>query len=935
LYLYGVNGYELEISVKNQKSVYSPTIANYITSNNTKYQYYQLAIMKRKIVTLCKLLPFALSLLMGAFTSTAQQIPCPPNIDFEFGDFTFWTGQTGGSQTGSAATGAVFINPVNVLPAMVPTRFQVTSGTGTDMYGGFPVVCPGGGAHSLKLGNNVTGAQAERVRYKVQVPAGINNYAFNFKYAVVFEDPGHAANQQPRFEVTAFDSATGLTIPCVTQSYVAAASIPGFFTSPLGFNVRYKPWSAAVLSVGNTAGQTIYLEISTYDCTLGGHFGYGYFDVIDCGQFNTAIASCDLDGVGIVLSGPPGFMTYQWYDQTFTTQVAVGQTTTFIPTSTTPQYYNLVLTPFPTVSTCKDTIQTKMIANVDVQALPDTSCMTPGIPIQLDANTFGGIPPLTYQWTEYNTPGNTLSCYTCPQPVANPVGSSFYTIKVTDSNGCYRTDTLQVYYSVFVPNAGPDMTTCVSTPITLNGSVTPASSAFQYKWTPSTDLNFDTLLMPTMTPTTAGTFTYVLAVDSIACTKTDTMVVEVLPDNIFIADTTICKGEVVRVNALGDPRFTYSWSPTIGLSNPAIVDPIITTDTSRTYIVTASYPGCPPIVKTYNVKVEPLPSVSIGGNIEKCQWDDKFITSTVTPNWYSQYSYQWIADPAGGLSSNNTPNVTFTGQNDASLKLIVRTPVGCSDSDEVEITVHAGNFASITPGYLDICPNTSVPIKITGGKYYSWIPPTYLDDSTAANVVSNPITDINYTVYVTDTFGCRDTLTTSLVVHPAAALDAGANTTIYPGDTVQMQPAGNCLYYQWFPPQGLSATNIMNPLASPSVNTRYFVTGTTEYGCTVQDSVDITVNTETVLTMPNAFTPGTYGNNTTLKLIRKGTATLKSLKIFDRWGKLVFQTTNIDEGWDGTYKGTPQPMGVYVYIVDAVSNSGRAFTKQGNITLIR
>jgi hypothetical protein len=49
----------------------------------------------------------------------------------------------------------------------------------------------------------------------------------------------------------------------------------------------------------------------------------------------------------------------------------------------------------------------------------------------------------------------------------------------------------------------------------------------------------------------------------------------------------------------------------------------------------------------------------------------------------------------------------------------------------------------------------------------------------------------------------------------------------------------------------------------------------------------------------------------------------------------MFETTNIDEGWDGNYKGNPQPMGVYIYMVDAVTNSGRRFTKQGNVTLIR
>ena len=863
-----------------------------------------------------------------AINSHAQQIPCPPNIDFEFGSLLLWECEIGTSQTGT--TQANFTGATTVLP--IPGTHDITSGGGTDPYGGFPVVCPIGGNYSLRLGNNSSGQGAERVKYYLQVPAGINNYTFTFQYAVVLQDPNHSPNQQPRFEVNAYDSATGLPVPCAQQSFIAAASIPGFFTSPLASDVRYKPWTSAILSVGGTAGQTIILTVASLDCTLGAHFGYGYFDLIDCGQFVTAIASCDLDGQGIVLTGPPGYMTYEWWDENFTTIVDTGMVATYYPTTTTPQFYNLVMTPYPSVSTCKDTIQTLPIANIDVQALPDTACITPNIPIQLQANATGGVGNRTYTWQEFGTPGNTLSCTTCENPIATPTGSSFYTVKVSDTNGCYRTDTLQVLYSVFTPDAGNDFTTCVGTPITFNASVTPQSSAFTYKWTPNTDLNFDTLLQPTMTPTAEGTIEYVLSVDSLACTKTDTMSVTVLPNDIFIQDTTICKGQVVRVNALGDANFTYSWSPSIGLSDPTIVDPIITTDTSRTYIVTASYPGCPTIVKTYNVKVEPMPVVSLPADTSKCEFEDLFISSMVTPAWYQNYTYQWI--PNYGLNNDNTPNVIFTGAVDTTLALYVTTPVGCSDSENIRIVVHPGNFASITPASTAICPNDSVNINITGGQYFTWDPPSYISDTTIGNVVSTPVGDISYTIYVMDQFGCSDTLTTSIDVHADAVLDAGNNITLYPGDTAQLNPTGNCLYYQWFPPQGLSSTTVANPLASPSVNTRYYVTGTTENGCTVLDSVDVIVSTESMLAMPNAFTPGNSGMNTTIKLVRRGEADLKSLRIYDRWGTMVFETNNINEGWDGKYKGTPQPMGVYIYMVEAVKN-GRKFYKQGNITLIR
>ncbi|HTN47459.1 MAG TPA: gliding motility-associated C-terminal domain-containing protein, partial [Flavipsychrobacter sp.] len=110
-------------------------------------------------------------------------------------------------------------------------------------------------------------------------------------------------------------------------------------------------------------------------------------------------------------------------------------------------------------------------------------------------------------------------------------------------------------------------------------------------------------------------------------------------------------------------------------------------------------------------------------------------------------------------------------------------------------------------------------------------------------------------------------------------------------------------------------------------------------GCETMDSVDVIVSTESALAMPNAFAPGNSGSNNTLKLIRRGQAELKSLRIYDRWGVLVFESKNIDEGWDGKYKGTPQPTGVYIYQVDAVApgpnGTKRNFNQQGNVTLIR
>jgi hypothetical protein len=171
-----------------------------------------------------------LCLLMGIVLmseSRAQQtLVCPKNIDFELGNLSIWKPFTGSccpivANTAGAATG----------------RHTIVSGTGTDPYGGFPIVPAGGGLYALKLGNNGTGAQAEKARYHVRIPSGVNNYSLIYRYAVVFQDPGHTAAQQPRFEVKTFDSATNQSISCNTHTYIAASNLPGFVRSTVNTSV--------------------------------------------------------------------------------------------------------------------------------------------------------------------------------------------------------------------------------------------------------------------------------------------------------------------------------------------------------------------------------------------------------------------------------------------------------------------------------------------------------------------------------------------------------------------------------------------------------------------------------------------------------------------------------------------------------------------------
>src|SRR5678816_388138 len=113
------------------------------------------------------------------------QISCPPNLDFEQGNFNHWTCYTGSAYSQNG------INKIQVSPgAPIYNRHEIMSSspaqTPVDPYGGFPVVCPYGSGHSIKLGNDNTGGEAEKVSYSISIPANQPDYSITYYYAVVF-----------------------------------------------------------------------------------------------------------------------------------------------------------------------------------------------------------------------------------------------------------------------------------------------------------------------------------------------------------------------------------------------------------------------------------------------------------------------------------------------------------------------------------------------------------------------------------------------------------------------------------------------------------------------------------------------------------------------------------------------------------------------------
>jgi gliding motility-associated-like protein len=239
---------------------------------------------------------------------------------------------------------------------------------------------------------------------------------------------------------------------------------------------------------------------------------------------------------------------------------------------------------------------------------------------------------------------------------------------------------------------------------------------------------------------------------------------------------------------------------------------------------------------------------------------------------------------------------------------------------------------------FDICLGSTVQLSSAGGFYYQWIPGIWLNDSLISNPISTPDSTIIYTVKVSnDCFSA--TATVDVTVHQPPIINAGDDTTIYRNTSATLNGYTNGMNYYWYP--GDTNNSILDPFSlttpvTPLVTTTYYLYATSAFGCVNLDSVVVSINSLTLILLPDAFTPNDDGLNDEFRIVRYlNIELLEEFAVYDRWGEKVFSTDIITDGWNGKYKGHEEPLGVYVWMVKARTYDGEEILKKGNVTLIR
>jgi hypothetical protein len=257
-----------------------------------------------------------------------------PNSDFSMGNFTYWVGSFGDNDYGTynGITPGFLVGTPNSPPSD-PGQQTIMNIPGTDPNtGGLLSVIPPGGSSSCRLGNDlcygcISTGSAARIEYSLAVTA--SNAIFTYQYAVILQDASgdHAPTECPKFTIYVLDSVGNVVDPvCGIFEVTAASGLPGFQTTPATANVCsndadvvWKDWTAVGIDLSSYIGHTIKIQFTSFDCALGGHFGYAYISC-SCGSLQiTQQCSANAD----TLYAPAGFASYSWSPGGETTQSIV------------------------------------------------------------------------------------------------------------------------------------------------------------------------------------------------------------------------------------------------------------------------------------------------------------------------------------------------------------------------------------------------------------------------------------------------------------------------------------------------------------------------------------------------------------------------------------------------------------------------------------
>jgi gliding motility-associated-like protein len=963
---------------------------------------------------------------------------CPPNLDFELGNFTGWEAWVGNVAVVGGINTITWAPNAPVTPTFNRhTMLRTVPGNGLDYYGGFPRNCPNGSGSSIQLGNDSVQSRAEGVSYTFTIPAWQNEFNLTYFYAIVLHEGSHTKEQQARLNITV-ENLTDLTpLPCPLEPFIVGTTLEGFLPSGVpprppasSGTVWYKDWAAASIKLNNLAGKTIRVFFQTADCTASGHFGYAYLDIASqCSSAFIGAAYCP-DDTSINVTAPFGYQTYEWWNiNDPSTILATTQTINFTPPPPAGTILQVAVTPYSGYG-CPDVYTAQLLDTLSIFANAGSDKLScEKTPVQLGGNS---TPGFVYSWD----PVTGLSDPTISNPIATPSVTTTYVLTVRNfGGGCLTTDTVTVKAAVLdttvnvtgfltgcitpanptvlkvgrgvadsiqwyrnnnpIPGANDTVYNVVqtgsyhvtlfsfqgcnlsSTDINITVNPTPVVgfntndlvqcfNGHQFNFTNTSTIAFGTMdyswdmgdASPIQTTrdvsysyADTGVYTVRLIVTSDqGCidSVSYTVVVYESPFSAFDANT---RGVCQKINdfiftnksTLGAGFMTWVWDYGDGNTDTTLngrhyyAQP----GTYNVRLTAVTNNGCPND-STFTVTVFPEPVVGFTEpNAEQCFGNNQFNFINTSTVLTGDMQYVWYL---GDGASTTTRDVTYSYAmpGEYMVKMVARTDSGCVDSiaKNIKIFKYAIADFKVDP----VCVNMRLPLlNQTINTSPSVL--TYLWEfgNGATSTLENPV----YSYPAPGNYNLK--LTVSNVHCPLTLSEKQVNITIdeplpgtrYPDveavmnfpEQLQARQIANTVL--WTPSVNLDFANSYRPSFKGLTSQLYQVQLKTKTGCVTVDTQFVKIKKKIEVYVPTIFTPDGNGLNDYLYPVLMGFKTLNYFRVYDRWGKLLFQSKTERPGWDGRLKGDGVSTQTVVWMVEAVDVDGVTHQRQGTTIILR
>ncbi len=542
--------------------------------------------------------------------------------------------------------------------------------------------------------------------------------------------------------------------------------------------------------------------------------------------------------------------------------------------------------------------------------------------------------------------------------------------------------------SFFLPSDFTYVDTCYGETTTFFSHIDNADAVLTWNFgdPASGDQNTSDALNPSHTFTSSGPFTVTLTatVEGTPPATVSKTINIVDPPSIDLGnDTTLCEGEIL-VLEIGQAGSTYLWSD-------STTTPSYTIDKSGTYWAEANNGVCVARDSVVVAYITPA-SFTIGNDTSLCRGDSLLLQapagmdtylwqegSTASSLWATQagtyavtvslgackasdsIAIDYFPDPKANLGDDRTICAGETvlldvfddnaggylwqdGSTNSEFKVdtsgIYRVSVDnlCNTNaftDSIEVTVKNVDTPNITDTLL--CGPGSANLQAIGQaevfKWYASANDTIILHQSEEGIFVTPQLNTSTPFWVSAVNGeCESNRVMATVLVDLTSAQAGSDTTIQAGETLQLQASGGNTY-QWSPPRWLSDNTIADPVATPPEDITYTVAVTSHTGCVFEDDISIIViPVENDLIIPNTITPNGDGINENWIITNIEHYPENRVRIFDRTGRQLLEFNNYQQSWDGTVHGNPLPGDTYFYVIDRSNN---ALPLKGFITIIR